>query len=182
VNDAIRGLTDRVAELEQRIRARGPGAPLTLIVFSGSLDRQLAAFQLATAAAASGSEVDMFFTFWGLSALRNPRKRGKKRDLLARALGWLLPRAPARLRLSARNFGGIGKTLLQRAMREKRIPTIEQMTAMSAELGVRMWACELTSELFDIGAAELIEYPHLGCCGLTQLLARRPAGATTLFL
>src|SRR6187399_1930287 len=43
---------------------------LSLIVFSGSLDRLIAAFVLATGAAAMGMQVSMFFTFWGTAALR----------------------------------------------------------------------------------------------------------------
>jgi peroxiredoxin family protein len=45
----------------------------TIIVFSGDLDRAIAAFIIANGAAAMGDEVTMFFTFWGLSLLRKPR-------------------------------------------------------------------------------------------------------------
>ena len=42
----------------------------TLIVFSSDLDKAMAAFTIATGALAMGSEVTMFFTFWGLNILR----------------------------------------------------------------------------------------------------------------
>ncbi|MGB9613599.1 MAG: DsrE/DsrF/DrsH-like family protein, partial [Candidatus Margulisiibacteriota bacterium] len=41
-----------------------------VVVFSGDLDKVLAAFILATTAASMGMEVNMFFTFWGLNVLR----------------------------------------------------------------------------------------------------------------
>ena len=43
---------------------------LAMIIFSGDLDKLMAAFIIATGAAASNMEVSMFFTFWGLRALK----------------------------------------------------------------------------------------------------------------
>ena len=42
----------------------------TLVLFSGDLDKALAAFILATTAASMGMEVTMFFTFWGLNVIK----------------------------------------------------------------------------------------------------------------
>ena len=52
------------------IRERTVDDAATIIVFSGDLDKVLAGFVLATGAAAAGLETSMFFTFWGLSALK----------------------------------------------------------------------------------------------------------------
>jgi peroxiredoxin family protein len=52
----------------------------TIIVFSGDLDKVLAAFIIANGAAAMGRPVTMFFTFWGLTALRKSRKAGREKD------------------------------------------------------------------------------------------------------
>ena len=46
----------------------------TIIVFSGDFDKMMAAFIIANGAAAMGDDVTMFFTFWGLNALRRPRR------------------------------------------------------------------------------------------------------------
>lgn len=48
---------------------------LSIIAFSGEFDRLTAAFTLATGAAAVGYEVNIFFTFWGLDAIK--RKTGR---------------------------------------------------------------------------------------------------------
>ena len=75
---------DSTAEL---MKGSGQEEKLSLIVFSGSLDRLIAAFVLATGAAAMGMKVSMFFTFWGTAALRRDNVRVKK----------TLPRAHVRL-------------------------------------------------------------------------------------
>src|SRR5262245_40472463 len=67
---------DRVAALERRVaelEARQPEDRVTMVVFSGDLDRVLAAFVIATGAAAMGQQVSIFFTFWGLTALRRKK-------------------------------------------------------------------------------------------------------------
>ena len=53
---------------------------LTMVVFSNDLDKILAALVIAVGAAAMDTEVKMFFTFWAISALRNPKKKGKKNE------------------------------------------------------------------------------------------------------
>ena len=48
---------------------------LSLIAFSGDFDKLTAVFTLATGAAAVGYEVNIFFTFWGLDAIKQKRGR-----------------------------------------------------------------------------------------------------------
>ena len=49
----------------------------TIIVMSGDFDKLFGAFILATSAAASNIEVVMFYTFWGLRALKKNVRTGK---------------------------------------------------------------------------------------------------------
>lgn len=49
---------------------------LSMVVFSGDLDKVLAAFIIATGAVAMGMDVVMFFTFWGTTVLRDKKKKG----------------------------------------------------------------------------------------------------------
>ncbi len=65
--------TERIEQLEQQLedlKARMPEDRATIVVFSGDLDKVLAAFVIATGAAAAGLETSMFFTFWGLCVLK----------------------------------------------------------------------------------------------------------------
>ncbi len=53
------------------LQARKPDR-VTIVVLSGNMDRVMSAFIIATGAASMGMQVTMFFTFWGLNAIRKP--------------------------------------------------------------------------------------------------------------
>jgi len=55
---------------------------MCLAVFSGELDKALAAFFLATTAASMGWEVSMFFTFWGLNIIKKNEGPIKSKGLM----------------------------------------------------------------------------------------------------
>jgi len=182
VQDRLDEVLARLAKLEGTVQAQGTEDRLAMVVFSGSLDRQMAAFVLATGAAASGMQVEMFFTFWGLAALRDPAKNPRKTALLERAFGWMLPRGLGRLPLSTMNLGGLGPRLIRRVMKAKNIASIEEMLRICEEFGVRLWACDMSREMLGISADELIDYRHLGHCGVAQFLAQASRGRVTMFL
>ena len=72
----------------------------TFILFSGDLDKTIAAFIMANGAAAMGRRVTMFFTFWGLNILRRPEKLHVQKTLVERVFGFMMPRGTKRLPLS----------------------------------------------------------------------------------
>jgi len=77
-SERLSALEERIAQLEaqmQQVREELPENRVSIIVFSGDLDKVLPAFIIATGAAAMGMQVSLFFTFWGLNALK------KRRDL-----------------------------------------------------------------------------------------------------
>src|SRR5262245_45589197 len=78
------------AELERsltELRERVPEDRASLVVFSGDLDRVLAAFVIATGAAAAGLQTSIFFTFWGLSAIKRKHARSRAKGLKQRMFG-----------------------------------------------------------------------------------------------
>ena len=75
----------------------------TIIVFDGDLDKVLASFIIANGALAMGRPVTMFFTFWGLNALRKSQKQPVKKTAVERMFGAMLPRGARRLKLSKLN-------------------------------------------------------------------------------
>ncbi len=171
-------LQEKVAELSARA---APVDRLSMVVFSGSLDRQLAAFLIATAAAASGMEVVMFFTFWGLGALRDPSKRVKK-TLRERLFGVMLPRGTRTLPLSQLNLGGLGPRLVRYIMAEQRVASLEELIDLAGELNVQIYACDMSRALLGIKMEVLISYPHLGACGAATFVERAAGGKVSLFL
>ena len=124
----VQALEEKVQALEKRLREveeRAPEDRVSLVVFSGDLDRVLAAFIIATGAAAMGQQVSMFFTFWGLSVLKKGRKlSGKTIDQKMMAL--MSPRSSQSLPVSKMNYFGVGAKMLRSMMKEKNVSSLEE--------------------------------------------------------
>jgi peroxiredoxin family protein len=174
----------QLAELQRRLGAVERAAPverLSMVVFSGALDKLIASFVLATTAASSGMEVEMFFTFWGLAALRDARK-GAPKSFMEKMFGWMLPRGTRQLPLSQLNMAGLGPTLVRKIMADKKFASLEEMLALAGELGVVVNACEMSMGVMGFKAEELIDYPHLKRCGAATFIERASGGKLTLFI
>jgi peroxiredoxin family protein len=161
--------------------AAGQEDRLSLIVFSGSLDRLIAAFVLATGAAAMGMRVSMFFTFWGTSALRRDAVHVKK-SLLERMFGWMLPKGVKKLPLSQMNMGGGGPMMIRYVMKKKGVASVEEMMALASELGVEVNICTMSMDLLGMKEGEMLEYPGLAYCGVAKFLETAAPGKITMFV
>ncbi len=106
------GAPDNVA-LAASIK-EGPADGKTLIVFSGDLDKVLASFIIANGAAAMGRPVTMFFTFWGLNALRKSDKQKVEKTFIESMFGAMMPRGADKLKLSNMNMGGMGAAMMKK--------------------------------------------------------------------
>lgn len=129
----------------------------TLIVFSGDLDKAIAAFILANGAAAMGNEVTMFFTFWGLNIIRRPEKVTATRSPLQAAFTRMMPRGADRLGLSKMNFAGIGPVLMKRVMRQGNITGLTELIAVAQEQEITMVACSTSMEVLGLSKEDLID-------------------------
>ncbi len=130
----------------------------TIIVFSGDFDKVVAAFIIANGAAAMDDEVTMFFTFWGLNALRrteNVATSGK--SFLQKAFSKMMPQGPEHLRLSHMNFAGIGPKLMQKMMREEKVMSLEALIESAREQGVKIIACAMSMDIMGLRPEELID-------------------------
>jgi peroxiredoxin family protein len=174
----------RLRELEAQVAAlaraqRQPPAGLTIIAFSNDMDKLLAAFTLATGAAAMGMSVSMFFTFWALAALKRKTifkgKRGVEKVLTA-----ILPAGAHRLGVSKWNLLGLGRIFLEARMRRRHVESLRNLVALARELDVRMVACETSMELMAVTKDELVE--GVGCGGVATCLDAAFSGAVTLFI
>ncbi|MBC7253486.1 MAG: DsrE/DsrF/DrsH-like family protein [Actinobacteria bacterium] len=135
----------------------GEGAEsATIVVFSGDLDRALAAFNIATTAASLGMEVTMFFTFWGLNVVRRERGGGARKTPLQRMLGLMNRGGSRRLRLSRLHMLGGGRAAMKHLMRRFRMPSLEEMMAMARELGVHFIACTTSMALMGLTEKDFI--------------------------
>lgn len=175
-------LAKRVGELERQVAALAKDSGVTLCVFSNDLDRLLAAFSIANGAAACGLRVSMFFTFWGTTLLRRDAPQSKGKPLVERMFGWMLPAGARQQSLSRMHMGGLGKRLIEREMRSKRISGLPELIEMAKVGGVEILACGMSMDLMGIRVEELMDYPNLRVCGAAQFVDMAASGNVTLFI
>ncbi len=137
----------------------------TIIVFSGDLDKVLASFIIANGAAAMGRPVTMFFTFWGLTALRKEKKQPVKKSLMESMFGAMLPRGSKKLKLSKMNMGGMGTAMMKKIMNDKSVDSLEALIQKAMQAGVKIVACTMSMDVMGIKKEELIDGVELGGVG-----------------
>jgi peroxiredoxin family protein len=154
---------------------------VTIVLLSGDLDRAMAAFIIATGAAAMGMRVTMFFTFWGLNTIRRNGASNQAKDWLRRMFGFLNKGGAERLPLSRFHFGGLGTRMMQTVMRQNKMPGVPELMQTAMELGVRFIACTTTMGLMGITKDTLIEGIDQ-FAGVTTYLAEAKQGSVNLFI
>jgi len=137
----------------------------TLIVFSGDLDKVMASFIIANGAAAMGKKVTMFFTFWGLTALRRPDKQRLKKTAMEKMFGAMLPKGVQKLKISKMNMGGMGTLMMKKIMKDKNVNTLEELIYSAMDNGVKLVACTMSMDVMGIRKEELIDGVELGGVG-----------------
>ena len=160
----------------------GPENKLVLICFSGELDKALASFIIATGAAAMGMDVVMFFTFWGTPLLRDKKKKVGGKDLMGKMFGTMLPKGVGKVKLSKMNMGGMGTAMMKSLMKKKNVASLEDMLELAAEMGVRIFICEMSMDLMGFKREEMIEYPNLTFCGVAKMLEEAQNSKVQFFI
>jgi NADPH-dependent 2,4-dienoyl-CoA reductase/sulfur reductase-like enzyme/peroxiredoxin family protein/rhodanese-related sulfurtransferase/TusA-related sulfurtransferase len=153
----------------------------TIVVFSGDLDKVLAAFVIANGALAMGDKVTLFFTFWGLSALRRePAAPVAGKPLLDRMFGWMLPAGIGRLTLSKMHMAGMGTAMMKHVMKSKNVESASQLLAKARAAGIRLVACSMSLDVMGLKPEELIDGVEIG--GVATFLAESSRSNATLFI
>lgn len=152
----------------------------SFVVFSGDLDKLLAAFIIANGALAMGQKVTMFFTFWGLNALRREDPPARDHSMMERMFGAMMPSGPEKLPLSQMNMGGMGAAMIKRVMKEHSVQTLPELMHSAAEAGARLIACTMTMDLLGIAETDLRDDVEYG--GVATFLGEAQKSGTTLFI
>jgi peroxiredoxin family protein len=155
---------------------------ISMVVFSGDLDKLLAAFIIATGSAAMGLEVVMFFTFWGTPALRDPKKKGKGKNLFGRMFGFMLPKGARKVTLSKLNMGGTGTAMMRYLMKKKNVASLPEMINLAIEMEVKMYICDMSMDLMGFKQEEMIDYPGRQFVGVAKFLEEAGDSKIQLFI
>jgi peroxiredoxin family protein len=151
----------------------------TIIVMSGDMDKVMAAFNIAVGAAAAGRETNMFFTFWGLKAIQKGNLTGK--GFLGRMMGLLNRGGIERIGPSRFNFGGIGRWMFKKMMKDHKIVSLTELRQTALELGVKLHPCQMSMDVMEIARADLIDEVSEPC-GVAAMLEMSDRSRQTLFV
>lgn len=152
----------------------------TMVVFSGDLDKVLASFIIANGAAAMGRPVTMFFTFWGLNALRKPQKQDVKKSFIEKMFAFMMPRGSRKLKLSKMNMGGMGTSMMKKVMAKKNVSSLEELMEQALSQGVKLVACTMSMDIMGITKEELIDGVELA--GVASYLGDAEESNVNLFI
>ena len=168
---ALRELIDRALDERAADDGYNKKNKITIIAWDGHLDRIWPTLILSSTAAASGMEVSVFFTFWGLFPLVKPERRRKTgKDWMTKALGAMNPGSTQKAKLSRYNFAGMGPWMLGKVAENYKTPHPTELLELSREMGVRLIPCQMTMDLMGVNKEDLID-------GLEE-----PIGAATALL
>jgi peroxiredoxin family protein len=123
---------------------------MTLILFSGEMDKALAAFNIAVGGASSGMDVTIFFTFWGLNVIKKNEGSIKSKGIMRNMLNFMNRGGAKRLPLSKFHMMGMGKAMMQRLMKDINFPQVDELIKLAKELDVKFIACTTTIGMMGI--------------------------------
>jgi peroxiredoxin family protein len=177
-------LEKQIIELQKKVESmeKGTKDQLSMVVFSGDLDKILAAMIISTGATAMDTKVKLFFTFWAISALRDPKKKVKGKTFMEKMFGMMLPKGKNKLKLSKMHMAGMGTSMIKGIMKKHKVASIEELFALAAELGVEINICEMSMNLMGFKKEEMIDYPNLKICGVATFLADASESKIQLFI
>lgn len=155
---------------------------LSMVVFSGDLDKLLAAYIIATGAAAMGMEVVMFFTFWATPSLRDKKKKAGVKDLFGKMFGFMLPKGADKVSLSKMNMAGAGTAMMKHLMKKKNVASLEEMRDMAIEMDVKMYICDMSMNLMGFSQEEMVDYPGREFVGVAKFLDEAGDSKIQLFI
>ncbi len=151
----------------------------TIVVFSGDMDRLFGAFIIATGAAAMGMEVSMFFTFWGLSAIKR-KTVYKGKPITGKLMAAMLPSGPDSVGTSRMNMMGLGPAFFRKMMKKNKVESLPELIDQAVEMGVRLVACRMSMDVLGMKEEELIDSAEYG--GVATYLGDASDSKISLFI
>lgn len=128
---------------------------MTIVVMSGDFDKLFGAFIIANGGAAMGMDVTMFFTFWGLRALKKNVRTGK--TLFGKMVGLMYGGDITKSNPSKFSFGGMGRWMFGKMMASNNVARLVDLRDMAVMLGVGMYPCQMSMDVMEIPAETFID-------------------------
>lgn len=153
---------------------------VSFVVFSGDLDKLIAAFIIANGALSMGQEVSMFFTFWGLNALRAPKPPKRSKAMLERMFGMMMPSDASHTSLSKMKLAGAGTAMIKWVMKRNGVQSLPALMKAAMEGGANIVGCTMTMDLLGIAKTDLMAGVEFG--GVATFLGEAAESQTTLFI
>jgi peroxiredoxin family protein len=177
-------LQKQIDELKAKVSGMEAGTKdqLSMVVFSGDLDKILAAMIIATGAAAYDMKVKLFFTFWATAALRDPKKTGKGKNMIEKMFGMMLPKGSSKVTLSKMHMAGMGTAMIKGIMKKHKVASLPEMFKTAGELGIEIAICEMSMNLMGFKKEEMIDYPGMTVCGVATFLSDAQESKIQLFI
>ena len=152
----------------------------TIVLFSGEMDKAMAAMIIGQGSRSMGKNVTIFCTFWGLNLLRKDRKVRVKKSFIEKMFGAMMPRGAKKMPISKMNFGGMGAKMMKSVMKKKNVESLETLMAQAQASGVKFIACTMSMDVMGIRKEELIE--GIEYAGVATYLAESEKAGVTLFI
>lgn len=152
----------------------------SIVVFSDDLDRAMATFIIANGAKSMGSEVTLFFTFWGLNLLKKQTSANVSKRLLDKMFGIMMPKGPSKTKLSKMNMLGVGTKMMNYIMKKKNVSSLPELITAAQQSGIKLVACSMSMDVMGIHQSELIEGVEIA--GVANYLENADSCNVNLFI
>ena len=140
--------------MAEQIKNKGS---VTLVLFSGDLDKAIAAFVISTAAASMGMAVNIFFTFWGLNVIKKKGGLIKGQNWMQKMLNVMNYGHAKKLAISKMNMLGMGPAMLKIMMSQKKVPSLQEFIQMAHQMGVKFYPCEMSMTVMGLKKEDFID-------------------------
>jgi NADPH-dependent 2,4-dienoyl-CoA reductase/sulfur reductase-like enzyme/peroxiredoxin family protein/rhodanese-related sulfurtransferase/TusA-related sulfurtransferase len=156
------------------------GKKTTIVLFSGDMDKALAALIIAQGTRAMGNEAIVFCTFWGLNLLRKGKSPKVRKSAVEKAFGAMMPKGASKMGLSKMNYMGLGASMMKSVMKKKNVLSLEEQLSSASACGVRFIACTMSMDIMGLRKEELID--GIEYAGVASYLAESENAGITLFI
>ncbi len=124
---------------------------VAIVVSKGSLEGIYPGLIMANGARMDGIEADLFFTFFGLDAIRKDRYEKIKVATVGNP-GMHMPTLLGALP----GFSALATKMMQRQMEKIDIPPIPEFIELVADSGAQLYACKASVDMFELTMEDFV--------------------------